>query len=131
MAAIARIPPHHLLRQFDALSVRGHVLDHLRANVDVKTLTGKTTPVICWQHSYVSDVKEAIRVAEKIPTDQQRLVFGGRILEDRDRLLQYDIGDGCTLHLVLKLRGGARFKQTGKNGCLSFCCFRGEQKMHV
>ena len=40
------------------------------------------------------------------PTDQQRLIFGSRQLEDHRTLADYGIQEGAVLHLVFGLRGG-------------------------
>ena len=75
----------------------------------VKTLTGKTITLDVEPWYSVAAVKSLIESKEGIPADQQRLIHGGRQLEDDRTLVYYNITEGaspCTLHLVLRLRGG-------------------------
>lgn len=43
---------------------------------------------------------------EGIQPEQQRLIYKGKTMSDTRTAESYDITDGCTLHLVLALRGG-------------------------
>lgn len=71
-----------------------------------KTLTGKTIKVDCTSFNTLHYLKLLIQNKEGIPSELQRLIFGGKQLEDGLKLINYNIRNEDTLHLVLRLRGG-------------------------
>ena len=74
----------------------------------VKTLTGSSIAISISLDDTVQSLK--LKIAEnprvELPADEQRLIYGGRQLEDSFTLRDYGIHQESTIHLALRIRGG-------------------------
>ncbi|KAJ1606933.1 putative ubiquitin-like protein [Cryptosporidium canis] len=73
----------------------------------VKTLTGKKQNFNFEPENTVLQVKQALQEKEGIDVKQIRLIYSGKQMSDDLRLLDYKVTAGCTIHMVLQLRGGS------------------------
>ncbi len=71
----------------------------------VHTLTSKTLEIEVNLSETVRSLKMKIEVECGLPCDQQRLIFGGRQLEEERVLKEYGFKDEDWVHVVLHLRG--------------------------
>ena len=78
---------------------------HAKMQVFVKTLTGKDMTLEVEPTMMVEHLKKQITAMEGIQESDQRLIYGGKQLEDGQTLQDYNVEPGSTIHLVLKLKG--------------------------
>ena len=94
-------------------------------HVFVKAATGRTTTVrIHSWHDPISTIEAHLRYKQGTPAGLHRLVFAGKTLvHSHWTLAQYGIGEGSTLEVLGRLRGGMPAKreasgQTNGDGCM-------------
>ncbi|KAM6956293.1 AN1-type zinc finger protein 4 [Aplochiton taeniatus] len=72
----------------------------------IETLTGTCFELRVFPFETVISVKAKIQRLEGIPIAQQHLIWNNLELDDEYSLHDYNIAEGCTLKLVLAMRGG-------------------------
>ncbi|VDB91519.1 unnamed protein product [Peniophora sp. CBMAI 1063] len=74
--------------------------------IKVKTLTGKEIELDIDPDDKITRIKEKVEEQSGVPPPQQRLIFGGRQMNDDKTAKELNVSAGAVLHLVLALRGG-------------------------
>lgn len=59
-----------------------------------------------WPYMIIREIMVAVSKRVGIPPEEQRLIFAGKQLKASSSILDYNIQNESTLHLVLSLRGG-------------------------
>lgn len=72
----------------------------------IKTLTGRTITLDVESSDSIEIIKSKIEKKESIPYDQQRIIFGGKELENHITINHCSYQKSSTFHLVIRHRGG-------------------------
>ena len=93
-------------REFAILRQQPILLEDHDIQIFVKTLVGSTVVLRVETSDTVMRIKELLLERQGVPVGQQRLIYGGKQLDD-DRILEdYNIQPESTIHLALRLIGG-------------------------
>jgi hypothetical protein len=68
-------------------------------------LTGKTLTLQCTAGETILEFKHRIEDKEGCPPDTFHVVFGGKQLLEDAKLKECQMHDGCTVHVLPRLRG--------------------------
>lgn len=79
---------------------------HARMQIFVRILGEKSLALRVEPSDIILSVKEQIEDRDHIPLGRQRLIYGGKQLDDKHTLSHYNIQRDSTLHLLLRLDFG-------------------------
>ena len=71
----------------------------------VRNLEGANIAVEVEPNESIASIKAKIQEKQGVPVDRQRLVFGGKQLEDNHTLADHNVQANSTLHLVIRMQG--------------------------
>lgn len=80
--------------------------------VFIQNLNGFRVPIALsagqpFKQTTVLQLKHMVAEIVGVAAEEQRLVYGGKLLDDSDFLSAHNIKSNCTVHLILRLRGGS------------------------
>lgn len=81
-----------------------------RMQIFVRVFGEKTISLMVKPSDTISRVKKRIEEKECIPSDRQRLIYGGKQFENERTLSDYNVERDSTLHLLLRLDFGTQMR---------------------
>jgi hypothetical protein len=88
-------------------------------HIQIKTATGQCIYIKINPTATIIQLKKQIYVAQDVSLESQRIIFGGKQLEDPYTLCHYNITDNSVLHIILRLRGGMFHKSSSRADFIS------------
>ena len=80
----------------------------------MRTLMGKTLCLQVCLDQTVAAFKKSVEARTKVFAEYQRLLLASRQLDDAKTLAECGVGDGSTVQLLLRLRGGSPLDGAGR-----------------
>ena len=71
----------------------------------IKSLNGNVRTSFYHPDMTVYDLKEHLNDITDIKSDQMRLIYAGKNMQDDNKLSEYDVKPDSTIHLVLRVSG--------------------------
>ncbi|GMM37778.1 ubiquitin domain-containing protein [Saccharomycopsis crataegensis] len=68
--------------------------------INIKSAGDKKYEIKASKETTISEFKDQVAEVSSIPSDQQRLIYSGRVLKDQETLAFYKVQDGHTIHMV-------------------------------
>jgi len=87
----------------------------------IKTMSGRTIEYKMNTLETVDSLNRYISEMEGVPVEHQRLIFAGKQLESGHFLSDYNIKNGDSVSLILRLRGGMHH-ESSNGGCVALPC---------
>jgi ubiquitin C len=100
-----RLDDHHTIAYYNIqdnsiINLTPNLHEGQQLRIFIRTTDGKEFPLMVESSNTISHLKAMIFDIEKIPVDQQHLIFAGRLLDDFRTINDYNFKGAITIHLV-------------------------------
>ena len=127
LGSVESLPDDFRYHQFVDSIREVKVEEYQNVQIFVKNLKGKNIIITVELGEDVLDLKKKIETREGIPPEVQRLIVGGKQLQDGNTLRKYKIKKDSHVHMVMRGTGGGINPWTtssrliGRQGCFAVC----------